>query len=61
MVRSRERVESTAVAQVWCSRRRYSGIPYIFYRQSNSLEPYRQVLEESWKGQGQRKLLVNLA
>lgn len=36
----------SAVAQVWCSHRGYSGIPCIFCRQSNFLEPCRQVLEE---------------
>lgn len=43
----RERVESTAAAQVWHGHRGYSGIPCIFCRQSNFLESCRQVLEES--------------
>lgn len=46
MVRQQGESGVSAVAQVWCSHRGYSGIPCIFCRQSNFLEPCRQVLEE---------------
>lgn len=51
----------SGVAQVWYSHRGYSGIPCIFCKQNDFLEPCRQVLEESQRGQGQRKLMINLA
>lgn len=49
---------STEMAQVWCSHRGYSGIPYMFYRQRNFQERDRQALEGSQRGQSQGKLMA---